>query len=83
MDLPKCKLCGERHRLGSCSSDGGVEADTQSSPRSVGYKPVAITGFKSDLAGVAPGPSGAKFDRVAYQREYMRKRRAKSGGPKD
>jgi|SRR5882672_3450793 len=45
------------------SSGGGVVADTQSSPRSVGYKPVAITGFKSDLAGVAPGPSEAKSKR--------------------
>jgi len=31
-------------------------------------------------AGVAPGPPEAKFDRVAYQREYMRKWRRKRKG---
>jgi hypothetical protein len=82
MDLPKCKICGERHRLGPCSSDGGVEGHAAGV---VPVKPVHGIGSEHRIrkerngsqAGIKPGPSGAKFDRVAYQRGYMRKRRAK------
>lgn len=104
MDLPRCKICGERHRLGGCpsskSSDGGVESRHAGSlvgraatDRMTGNTSRADAlnegtpsgGLPSLEAGVAPSPSEAKrkraprgtFDRNAYQRDYMRKRRAK------
>lgn len=115
MDLPKCKICGEKHRLGLCpsheSSDGdGLRVHTSHQAK-VGPDQLVD-------AGVAPGPSDAlgdakrrelacgevvtqhavnvpiagsnpaepakpraprgTFDRKAYQRELMRKRRARA-----
>lgn len=53
MDLPKCKICGERHRLGTCSPmDETIHV--------VRIEPIGSTKVTE-----------AKFDRVAYQREYM------------
>jgi hypothetical protein len=71
MDLPKCKICGERHRLGACSptsSDGGVKARARvAAPEVANTEPSRV-----QLAEVASGPSEAKFDRLAYYRNYMR-----------
>ena len=75
MDLPKCKICGERHRLGPCkSSDGGVEGHAPLT-RDVGRTVETITQRDTSVgpqAGIKPSPSEAKFDRVTYHRNYMR-----------
>lgn len=85
MDAPKCRICGERH-WGLCpkNSDGGVEGHASTPPRIAdigGMKP--RDGRIVKRASIKAGLSEAKFDRVAYQREYMRKRRAaKTKAPK-
>jgi hypothetical protein len=94
MDLPKCKICGERHRLGGCpTSSGGGAARGKSDPappeakrglRVPALKSHAPIGDGIALTSIAhPAPTKRKrapkgtFDRTAYQREYMRKRRKK------
>lgn len=76
MDAPKCKICGEMH-YGLCPS---FKATTSPSPRakSVSSKPAKdrSTTHSSEKAGsVAPEvlqPRFPGFDRIAYQRDYMR-----------
>lgn len=50
MDLPKCRICGLRHRLGSCKGDGDS------------VKPQGVKMPASAVAAVmvAPGPPAAK-----------------------
>lgn len=131
MDLPKCRTCGERHRLGGCpesqarataladakrrekssseakgkpqtpagsktgdglarnSSDGRTDEAMAgdvgaASGRLSGPKPASAEHHESaeevGMGSERSSPSGAKFDRDAYHRnymkEYMRKRRA-------
>jgi hypothetical protein len=148
MDLPLCKICGDRHRLGGCPQFQGMEADErrkwfkgmssgapnrQASESRAGKaqeeSPLAVALDKGRQAGVEAGqlpapeveghheaqegrrekadqqareryvsapqeagqtarqpadnpaggkPSKAKFDKNTYQRELMRKRRAKA-----
>ena len=70
MDKPKCRLCGHKHW-----GDEHVWPDDKMPifprDRKVPDKKVET----SDIPE-AKHPK-KKFDRVAYQREYMRKRRAK------
>jgi len=61
MEAPKCKICGEKH-YGLCK---GVVHRLSTEP---------VKG--SDLLHGHTEPL-VKFDRTAYQREYMRKKRAK------
>jgi len=70
MEAPKCKLCGERH-YGLCArtkqkaaivAAAIVERATPESP--------------DDFAPRKRAPNGT-FDRNAYQREWMRRYRAK------
>ena len=62
MKPPKCKLCGERHWKLCKKEVMPAAGNTQ-------------TVVEKTLAAIVK-PSGA-FDRVAYQREYMRKWRAR------
>ena len=75
MDAPKCRTCGERHRLGPCAhgpqfmtkSRGGGESGP--APKG-GQTPSGPRELKRKRA-----PKGS-FDRQVYQRDLMRKRRA-------
>ena len=67
MDKPKCRLCGHKH--------WGDEHVWPDEPKTETLYPViGVEG--TDYVTVKSGKK--KFDRVAYQREYMRKRRAKT-----
>ncbi len=63
MDKPKCKVCGKSH---------WSHEDHVWSKEVVPRLPEKFEGI--EITDVDDKP---KFDRVAYQREYMRKRRAK------
>jgi|SRR5580693_5075146 hypothetical protein len=95
MELPKCKICGDRHRLGPCPSTQlkigpkrverlqEVISSATATDKAVSAAPrVAGTGSAGD-GGSIPSRSTTKraprgtFDRNAYMREYMRKRRQK------
>jgi hypothetical protein len=60
MDKPLCKLCNRKHY----SHEGHKLPDTPRAHESMVKDEVKPQAIKSS------------FDRVAYQREYMRKRRA-------
>lgn len=72
MEAPKCKICGQKH-YGLCKN------------MTVGFDTAAPNGDHSahvivedgKVADVVLIPAGEKFDRLKYQREYMRKKRAK------
>lgn len=66
MDAPKCKLCGGRHWGGCAITERKVIA-SEAPTTILMSEPNDPTNFEPKI----------KFDRVAYQREYMRKRRAK------
>lgn len=81
MEKPKCKICGERHsghephKFGASPEElppvaalRSRNAPTQAQPP----EPVRTVPAASVTAGET-----AKFDRVAYQREYMKKWRAR------
>lgn len=85
MEKPLCKLCGKKHWPSVAHAFGG--------PGNVGQRSVEMSksaGSVEDvhgtdvsaLAGTVDDPATSEprgsFDRVAYQREYMRKRRAAS-----
>lgn len=81
MDAPKCKLCGDRHwgmcpgterrEKPSCSSKSNAsDAAAKTSP-----SPPPKPDVKSPATVAKRAPAGS-FDRRAYQRELMRKRRA-------
>jgi hypothetical protein len=85
MEKPKCKLCGARHwSREPCAKLNGAEAETGALPSASadmqGVTAVRAEGSLPSVASppvVGSNPTGpAKFDRLAYQREYMRKRRA-------
>jgi hypothetical protein len=77
MDLPYCKICGERHRLGHCP-----EWDEPPKPKKVidapetPRAPQAVQHHQAQEAPPATPEVKPKFDKRAYQRELMRKRRA-------
>jgi hypothetical protein len=83
MDL--CKICGERHPLGDCQAGGKVKLQVREIvPQDHGS---LAEGYPDESQGetialvATPlkkkrAPRGT-FDRNKYQREYMRKRRAK------
>ena len=102
MQLPFCKICGERHGLGFCPDFGPIAA-----PVKVAKIAPKVSDKVPDVPGppLLPGKSGGgeinqpvappfrflpehmkqetmplikpRFDRNAYQRELMRKRRAR------
>jgi hypothetical protein len=66
MDAPLCKLCGERHwNWGECQRIVTAIASARDLIRNGSQEPKKKR-----------GPRGS-FDRKTYQRELMRKRRAK------
>jgi hypothetical protein len=102
VDLPFCKICGERHSLGFCPDFGPIEPPKprirpdEKNPEAADRSPekarqvVAAQdqgGAHDDIAARPFTPEDmkqesmpvirARFDRNAYQRELMRKRRAK------
>lgn len=86
MDAPKCKLCGERH-YGICKhakprpSTAAVAPEKamveKSSPGSDNHriKPRRAADRTDTMVVVSALRMRPKFDRTAYQRELMRKRR--------
>jgi hypothetical protein len=90
MQLPFCKICGEHHRLGHCpewDEPPKVEhAKTNRTETPAGFieeeRPATVAQDQGGPGGTAtetqcPAPK-LKFDRTAYQRELMRKRRARA-----
>lgn len=100
MDHPKCKICGDRHRLGPCAQSL-KKVSPKAANEMVGGLPVTAAPYLADGTGRRASTSAAKlkadletgltagetatprkraprgtFDRKAYQRELMRKRRA-------
>jgi hypothetical protein len=75
MDLPRCKICGERHRLGRCEvKHEAKEARRQEAPQEP--RPSIVSGPQGPgLPQVHQPAKPAAFDRTAYQRELMRRRR--------
>lgn len=83
MEAPKCKICGERH-YGVCTVYGTNDAITVSlKPEVKMTKQGKPTSFTEHLSIVEK----PKFDRVAYQKAYMKeyhkKRRAALKAAKD
>ena len=85
MEAPKCKLCGQRH-YGLCraqepqvvtrikSPPGGTV--TNATVDELHHRAFGDAG-KAFQQAFREGIQKGAFDRVAYQREYMRKWRAK------
>jgi hypothetical protein len=63
MIAPKCKLCGDRH-FGLCA-DAGRARKAQKAP----HQPKAVREGKPK----PKAPVRGKFDRVAYQRDYVKR----------
>lgn len=89
MDLPLCKICGERHRLGGCPKFLEPTSQRREWLKAMTEKPDAPKAARAPQAdqhhqaqaapeAPPPAPQEVKkgFDKVAYQRELMRKRRA-------
>lgn len=84
MDLPFCKICGERHRLGFCPEYGptGIVEPPEVVVRpKPAVKPAAPVIAPVPVVEEAPPPASGfdkpkRFDKKSYQRELMRKRRA-------
>lgn len=82
MELPLCKLCGDRHRLGFCPQFGDAGAERRAWLNGM-TNPVRRPAPVRAAAEVQPTPSRSpasqeakpKFDKRAYQRDLMRKRR--------
>jgi hypothetical protein len=86
MDL--CKICGERHQLGDCHDGGKVKlqvreivpqdhgSPAEGHPDESQGETVATVALVAGVLKKKRAPRGT-FDRNKYQREYMRKRRAK------
>ncbi len=69
MDHVKCKICGVRHPMREPCQNRQLTVEELGGPS------VVITREVAQL--YVPPEAPAKFDRNAYQREYMRKWRAK------
>lgn len=89
MEAPKCRLCHTRHWGSGCPT-------FQKMPGASLAEIVKAKGWVAPVAGATSGSAmptkvekplsvkvaGSSFDRVAYQREYMRKWRAKKNDPR-
>ena len=85
MDKQKCRVCGEKHwnhephvfpKEDLVSKDSYSNLKDASVGETVSY--ISVEGVNKKIEPPADKrKTGAKFDKVAYQREYMRKRRAK------
>ena len=87
MDKPKCRFCGAKHYSYEPHDRQSVSA-TAPSRAAPNHKAKAVDQRRDSAAvpsvRVQAGPvvpmeptKAAKFDKTAYQRDYMRKRRAK------
>ncbi len=89
MDAPICKLCGHRHwgndhrwadsapvKLKKPPKATEDATAAEANPGSLVQGDALVEGMTQWDAPAADAPK--KFDRAAYQREYMRKRRAKA-----
>lgn len=82
MEAPKCKLCGGRH-YGLCKAVTKPERIIKTPSGRAASGPVTaseeITPEADAVRAVTNAMEGVrlKFDRNAYQRDYMRKKRAK------
>lgn len=79
MELSLCKICGDRHRLGGCPKFGDAGAERRAWLKGM-TNPVRRPAPVRAAAEVQPAPSRSpaakpKFDKRAYQRDLMRKRR--------
>lgn len=75
MEAPKCRLCNKRHRIGPCPIEP-LSSSSVPVPLVEG-EDLRLRGLSQPAASVAPSSialprSPSKFDRVVYQREYMR-----------
>lgn len=87
MDKPKCRLCGAKHyQLESCEfpkEDGAVYRVAEAvaitdKPQLASIELLKELSVEKKIEPTADKrKTGRGFDKVAYQREYMRKRRAK------
>lgn len=95
MDLPKCRICGERHRLGPCPSvarsSRSAKAEKVAGNGERRFDPGSLAKAGDGASGKTPLQqpgvveeaaateiiSGPAFDRQAYQRDYMRRYRAR------
>jgi hypothetical protein len=80
MESPKCKICKERH-YGLCKT-ASLDGITVSKAKFELPKPIILDvnlKIAAETVSVKTLRELKKaFDRTAYQREYMRKRRSKS-----
>lgn len=82
MEKPKCKLCGERHwSRETCKAAGKPVKIAMAEPmtQAIGIA-VSSEAISREIETAIPPPkkraARGTFDRNAYQRELMRKRRA-------
>jgi hypothetical protein len=82
---PLCKTCGERHRYGPCPQKSlrtpAVKKPVPNdNPEAFAKLDAALEKLDEEKKGLrtppVQKPAPAKFDKVKYQRELMRKRRA-------
>ena len=71
MDKPKCRLCGHKHW-------GDEHVWPEDEDKAKERKEMTDRIVKEAEVQRKEENEKKKFDRVAYQREYMRKRRAKT-----
>jgi hypothetical protein len=76
MDAPKCRACGKREWNHVCLADAEPAPNRKKTPAKPPDSPAP------QVPDHEPPPktpaANATFDRTAYQREYMRKRRAQA-----
>lgn len=70
MKAPKCRICLEAH-WGLCPTSSRGREIAAAAVKD-GQRTTVLSAQASVPVGVASNPREAKFDRVAYQREYMR-----------
>ena len=75
MKAPKCKLCGAAHGLGEPHQWGEEDEVLPGLAERVAAQLIKVVEKSAEPARAA-ARKAEKFDRNAYQREYMRKRRA-------
>lgn len=80
MDAPLCKICGSKHWGGAHVFKDAAATPAPAKPRALAASPKAPpspTAKKRGRPRMA-GPSQGKSARAEYQRDLMRKHRAKS-----
>src|ERR1700683_4822340 len=86
MDLPKCRICGERHRLGGCpsmqtKSARSSEVEPRShKPRVAGSKPAGST--KSKKKGKTNAKTAASANRKKNKVRNANLKRRSKGPPR-